>query len=149
VANLRLTIAVAASALALAALVCSAVAQPNQTLLPPKSAPSSARDTDLGCRKQAAAQTGYRGSNAPEDTERSYAAAYYACMEQAYGPPGPQEGTAYGPPPPPTYSYYQPYPYPYYGPYYYPPYLGPGLSFGLDSTGARAIRFLHMSAARK
>ena len=106
---------------------------------PPPPAPNPTAnkgpDTDMGCRRQAAAQTGYSGANSAtgsDDAAHRYADAYYACMDKAYGPPGPPTGEAYGPPPPPYYypPYPYPYPYPYYGPYYYPPYYGPGVVFG-------------------
>jgi len=97
----------------------------------PSQAGNNGADTDMGCRKQAAAQSGYTGSNTSDDAQKKYADAYYACMNQAYGPPGPPTGSAYGPPPPPYYYPPYPYPYPYYGPYYYPPYYyGPGVVFG-------------------
>jgi hypothetical protein len=120
-------------------------AQPGSAPLPPNQTAHNSADTDLGCRKQAAAQTGYSGSNPSDEVQKEYADAYYACMDQAYGPPGPPTGSAYGPPgpqtgsaygPPPPPYYYPPYPYPYYGPYYYPPYYygpgyyGPGVVFG-------------------
>jgi hypothetical protein len=130
VARLRSFGVVAASILGSAVLVHSAAAQSTQTPPPPRPSANGAPDSDLGCRKQAAAETGYNSSNASPDTERRYADAYYTCMDQAYGPPGLPSGSAYGPPSP--YYYYPPYPYayPYYGPYYYPPYYyGPGIDF--------------------
>jgi hypothetical protein len=125
----------AVSMVAVSASVGPVFAQPGSAAPPPKQTAANGADTDMGCRRQAAAQTGYSSSNPSDDAQKKYADAYYACMDQAYGPPGSVSGSGYGPPPPPYY-YYPPYPYPYpypypnYGPYYYPPYYGPGVVFG-------------------
>jgi hypothetical protein len=144
----RFTRIFAASIVVVAGMAEPVFAQSGSSPPPPKQTANNGADTDMGCRKQAAAQSGYTGSNASDDAQKKYADAYYACMDQAYGPPGQPTGSAYGPPPgsaygpppgsaygPPPPYYYPPYPYPY-GPYYYPPYYygpgyyGPGVVFG-------------------
>lgn len=77
---------------------------------------------------------------AASDVSQDYAAAYYACMDEADAPP-PQQQEAYGYGPPPPAYYYDPYPYPY--PYYAPRYYGPrvtlGFGFGGRSFGGRGF----------
>ncbi len=109
----------------------AAWAQPSSNAPPPPPQTSAqTNQTELDCRRQAASQTGYNRSNSSDsNAEHRYADAYYACMDDAYGPPSPDY--AYAPPPPAPY-YYGPYPYPYY----YPPYYyGPGVSFGFRFGG--------------
>jgi hypothetical protein len=134
--------------LGLTLLSMSAAAQP----APPPSEnagqdASQYRQADMSCRRTAAAQTGYGASDqsgAPAaDAQQHYAAAYYACMEQASGasrPPAPG-GYAYGSPPPPYGYGPYPYPYPYYYPPYYGPYFGPyygpAVTFGFGFGGYR------------
>ena len=73
---------------------------------------------------------------AASDVEQDYAAAYYACMDEADGaPPPPREAYGYGPPPPAYYYGPDPYPYPYYAPYYYGPGVSLGFGFGGRSFG--------------
>ena len=71
------------------------------------------------------------GERAARDVERDYSDAYYACMDEADGPPARSAyGYGYDAPPPGYYDYYGPVPYPYYRPYY-----GPVVSFGFGFGG--------------
>jgi hypothetical protein len=72
---------IVASMVGVGAIASPSFGQSGSSAPPQKPAASNGADTDLGCRRQAAAQTGYSGSSSSstsDDAEKRYADAYMA-----------------------------------------------------------------------